>query len=141
MMLEALNLKTSRPSETLYQEYRKADIFRDIQIAALRHEGELQAIIMMDRSEGSLNMSDLTNCFKVFVTAPEKLSPEILRTALQFLSGAFDGPGDPAVLLYPSGFGKPFFQPEKTYTLWIINMESSDKYFRYLKTLLRFAKH
>ncbi len=141
MMLDALNLKSSKPPESLYQEYRKAGIFRDIQTASLRHEGELQAMIMMDRSEGSLNMSDLTNCFKVFVTAPEKLSPEILRTALQFLSGAFDGPGDPAVLLYPAGFGNTLFQPEKSYTLWVINMESSDKYFRYLKTLLRFAKH
>jgi len=141
MMLEALNLKSSQPPESLYREYRKAGLFRDIQTASLRHDGELQAVIMMDRSEGSLNMSDLTNCFKVFVTAPEKLSPEILRTALQFLSGAFEGPGDPAVLLYPAGFGNTFFQSEKTYTLWIINMESSDKYFRYLKTLLRFAKH
>jgi len=154
LMLDALHLRagntpnssvgtnlSNTDNSSLSAVYGKAKIYRDIQLVALRNNGIMNALIMVDRSETGINLSDLTNGLKVFVIEPN-LPLTILKDSLSHLSGAFQDSTEVPTLIYPSTYGiDQGLEPEKKYTLWVINMEASDKYFRYLKLMLRFASH
>ena len=143
LMLRAFNLEgedTERRS--LFDEYEDSGFSRQIELFSLKKEGRTSAVIMVDRSEAGLNMSDLTNSFKVFLSDPEDLSREVLESVLQELSSYFTVENRIPVLLYPFREGQEMNLPiEKKYTLWVINMEASDTYFHYLKMLLRIIRH
>jgi hypothetical protein len=143
LMLRAFNLEGEDTEGTsLFQEYEKSGFSREIELFSLKKEGRTSAVIMVDRSEAGLNMSDLTNSFKVFLTDPEELTRDVLESVLKDLSTFFPVENRIPVLLYPHQEGETLELPiEKKYTLWVINMEASDTYFHYLKMLLRIIRH
>ena len=95
---------------------------------------------MADLSDIGLNLSDLTNNVKVFVVDSEGLTKELFLDALSKFVDKFEQEELP-VLVYPSLFAEEKRLPvEKQYNLWVINMQNTDDYFRYLKRLLRFIK-
>jgi len=139
LMLQGLNLEPGNTQEmTLNEEYRKLGFRRDRRIFALKCSGDLRAVILSDVSDIGLNLSDLTNCIKLLVLDPRGLT----RTVLQACFGQLirlAGYKEMPVMVYPDEFlgeaGIPF---EKSYNLWIINMQHTDDYFRYLNRLLQF---
>ena len=143
LMLRAFNMEgEDTDGRSLFQDYEKSGFTRDIELYSLKKGGRSSAVIMVDRSEAGLNMSDLTNSFKVFVTDPEDLTRELLESVLRELSSFFPVANRIPVLLYPYQEGQKMDLPiEKMYTLWVINMEASDTYFHYLKMLLRIIRH
>ena len=142
-MMKAFNLskgKTENPD--LFKAYEKAGFDRGMKFYSLQNKNETHGIIMADRSETGLNMSDLTNSLKVFITNPEGIRPEILKLFLKEASGGLEDQPRIPVLMYPDTAAEPLgFPPDKNYTLWVINMEASDTYFKYLKTLLKIIHH
>ncbi len=148
LMMDAFDLKQTgsmkrigSEKSTLAEEYGKLGLKREILLYSLKYRSCLKAVFMVDRSDEGLNMSDLTNCIKVFVTDHEGLTPSAIRSALRKASAFFEGDETP-VLLFPASYAAEQAMPiEKTYILWVINMEESDKYFKHLKLMLRFAKH
>ena len=86
-------------------------------------------------------MSDLMNSIKIFVTDPEGMTPELIETAVSKVSGAFDEDMIP-VLLYPFSIAETIeLVYEKSYILWVLNMDASDHYFTHLRTMLKTTKH
>jgi len=143
LMLRAFNLEGDDTEETsLFREYDASGFSREIDLFSLHKEGRTCGIIMVDRSEAGLNMSDLTNSFKVFLTEPAGLTRDILDSVLQSLSHRFPEDKKIPVLMYPHDQAAVMdIPPEKIYTLWVINMEASDRYFHYLKLMLRIIRH
>ena len=143
LMMHALNLRdgnTKNPD--LMAEYEKSGFQRGIEYYSLKKKGVLCAVIMVDQSEAGLNMSDLTNSFKVFLIEPAELTREVIENALAELSSAYGDADRIPVLMYPHDQSADLgFPVEKIYTLWVLTMDASDKYFRYLKTLLRIVSH
>ncbi len=84
-----------------------------------------------------LNLSDLTNCLKVFVMEPKDLSRDIFDQAVSDLSVYFERTEAP-VMIYPVDYADRVSIPyEKVYTLWVLNTQFGDPYYKYLNRLLR----
>lgn len=92
---------------------------------------------MASISDAGLNMSDLTNCIKVFVLDSNGLSKNILYLTLSIISTKFDQAEIP-VLIYPVSYTEIQSVPyEKLYQIWVLNTQYGDQYFRFLKTLFK----
>jgi hypothetical protein len=139
LMLDAIDLTPEKlDCDALSKEYHKAGLVRDRQLFSLKQGGNLKAIFLANSSNLGLNLSDITNCVKVFVTDSEQLDADILRAAIHSIAG-ITGKDDFPALLYPAAFAdEKEIEYEKTYNLWVCSLQYSDEYFRYLKRLLRF---
>ena len=139
LMLDAADLRPNHHRiDELSEEYKRMDLQRDRRLYALRQEGQLKAFFMVNLTDLGLNLSDLTNCIKVFVIDKKALSANILRTTLDLLAQK-NQKADLPTLLYPVAFadeqGIPY---EKCYSLWALSLQFTDQYFKYINRLLRF---
>lgn len=143
LMLQALNIEEGYFEEnTIVDEYIDSGFSRDIRLYSLKRDQSTCAMIMIDQSEAGLNMSDLTNSFKIFITDPASLTKNILDSVLMKFSEVFSDENRIPVLIYPHSQALEINIPiEKIYTLWVLNMEATDSYFHYLKKLLRNIRH
>jgi hypothetical protein len=139
LMLEALDLKADKfDCDNLAAQYHRVGLTRERHFYSLKKNGNLKAIITAVLSDVGLNLSDLTNCIKVFVLDPKGLTSDILNTIFSLLSERFQRK-EMAILLYPAAYvDEQLIVYEKLYNLWACRVQSSDEYFRYLNRLLRF---
>jgi len=138
LMLDALDLKPEMIGrDTLSKEYQTQSFKRERHLFSLKNDVDLMAIFMANVSDVGLNMSDFTNCIKVFVLDSKGLSKNILYQTLSHLSAKFDQ-DEISVLLYPVSFAEAQFVPyEKLYQMWVLNTQYGDQYFRSLKGLFK----
>ena len=139
LMLDATDLRPNRLSiDTLSEEYERLGLKRDRQLFALRQEDQLKAIVIVNLTDLGLNLSDLTNCIKIFVLDKNALSADILNATLDILATKFQKTDIPA-LLYPAAYAdEQAIAYEKRYNLWAFSLQFSDQYFKYINRLLRF---
>ena len=137
LMLTALDLEPELLGcNELSLEYQRLGFKRERQLLALKMAGRLKAIIMVNISDIGLNMSNITNCMHVIILDGDGLEPTLLAAVLARLSGRYEEEDIP-VLLYPVAYADRNSLPyEKTYNLWVLNMEYTDHYFGYLDKLL-----
>ena len=138
LMLDALDMKSAMVDcDDLSKEYQQLGFKKEKYLFSLKNDVHLKAIFMASISDVGLNMSDLTNCIKVFVLDSNGLSKNILYLTLSFLSAKFDQDEIP-VLIYPVSYTEIQSIPyEKLYQLWVLNTQYGDQYFRCLKTLFK----
>jgi len=139
LLLDALDLRPEKlDCVALSREYAKLGLTRLRHLYALKNNGQLKAIILVNQSDVGLNLSDITNCVKVFVTDSREFSAEILQTAISKIA-KLTGKKDFPALIYPAAFAdEKDIAYDKTYNLWVCSLQYSDAYFRYLKRLVRF---
>ncbi len=132
LMVSALDLLSKNHNDSeLFLEYRSLGMKRNLNIYSIKIDNELKVIVIVNISDKYLNMSDLTNSFKVMVVDNKKVSKEILLTAISILCIKYNLKGIP-VLLYPQKFCEENqLEFEKIYNLWILNMQYLDKYFEF----------
>ena len=141
IMLQALDLgKQVGNRHSLADEYAKMGFRRERRLFVLKKEDIPKAILMVNITDTALNMSDLTNCIKMFVIDPDDLSRDMVHQTICTLAGYFTQKKFP-VLIYPLSFvdnvGIPY---EKRYNLWVLDPQFSDDYFKSLEGLLKFNK-
>jgi hypothetical protein len=142
LMLEALDLGADRmPEDDINSEFQALGFKRERQVYALKQAGILKAVIMVTLSETGLNLSNLTNCMHVLVVDEDNLQPATLMACLQDLRNHYRQEDLP-LLVYPHSYlelnGIPF---EKKYCLWILNMQNTDGYFRFLRKTFKRANN
>jgi len=139
LMLEAIDLKPEKMDcSDLSNEYRQLGLTRVRHLYSLKKNGQLKAVLLANLSDIGLNLSDITNCVKVFVTNKAEFSAGILQAAISKVAD-ITGKEDFPTLLYPAAFADEQKIPyEKIYNLWTLNLQYSDPYFKYLGRLLRF---
>ena len=139
LMLDAIDLMPEKfRCDSLSKEYRKVGLTRQRNLFSLKKDGRLKAIFLVNTSNVGLNLSDITNCIKIFVTDSEELDAVILGNSISIVA-KLTGKSDFPALLYPVTYAdQQQIEYEKIYSLWICNMQCLDEYFRYLKRLLRF---
>ncbi len=137
LMVPALDLDAAPQSESdLFEEYESLGMKRERHLFSIKVKGILKAVVILNVSEIFLNMSDLTNCFKVIVIDQENLTRDILFMMLSMLCIKFDMDNIPA-LIYPTEFSeKVNIEVEKTYNLWILNLQHLDSYFDYCSKII-----
>lgn len=136
LMLNALDLEPDMiNSEELNKEYQRLGFKRERHLFSLKKDGLLKAIIMVTLSDLGLNLSNLTNCIHVFVLDSDDLPLNIFYSHLSQLSHYYEQNEIP-VLLYPVSYAEIQSVPyEKIYNLWVLNMQNTDDYFRFMKKL------
>ena len=138
IMMDALDLQPDMFNcEDLSEEYRRLGFQREKKLFSLKKENDLKAVFMVCISNLGLNLSDLTNCLKVFVLDPDTLPRDILYQAVSELSGYFEST-EVTLMIYPVAYADRVSVPyEKVYTLWVLNTQFGDSYYKYLNRLLR----
>lgn len=142
LMLRAFGLNSCFLGKTgLEEEYSKIDLERGIHLFSLKKNGKIKAIIMYDVANIGLNMSELTNCIKVFILDTVEMSSDILNLTLSSLLSKFKKEQIP-VLIYPEYCAEKLsLKFDKIYELWVLNVDYLDSYFKYLKRLIKTIQH
>jgi len=143
LMIDALDLHPNEADDSdIAREFAAIDFKRERHLLSLKKKnGQLLAVVTVVLSDVGLNMSDLTNCIKVFVLDQEELTKEVLQPMLSQLVHKFEQDEMP-VLLYPASYADSQEIPyEKTYNLWVLSMNHTDEYFSYLDRLIKTVKH
>lgn len=138
LMLKALGLDPGRIGRTeLEEEYRRLGFKKEKHLFALKADGQLKAIILVNITDFGFNLSNLTNCIKFIVVDPEGLSGDIFKKVIFKLNEKYPFE-ELTVLVNPVSFAETIQLPfEKIYNMWIMNTRFSDPYFHYLKRLLK----
>jgi hypothetical protein len=138
LMLKALELEPdSEDINELAEVYTQCGLKRERYLFSLKKENVLKAIFILNISDVGLNLSELTNSITVIVVDPDKLTRDILYSALSCQLEKSEQNEIP-VLLYPDSQLEDAVIPhEKMYKLWILNTKYGDRYFRYMHRLLR----
>lgn len=142
LMLQAIGMKPGNEDFTdLSHSYRQAGLKREHYRFSLKRDEHLKAIFEVNTSDIGLNMSDLTSCIKIIILDPDQLSKDVLYKAVSAIASKFEQKSIP-LLIYPEQYVNDHdIDLEKTYTLWILNTQHTDHYFKYLNKLLRFIRH
>ncbi len=139
LMLEAIDLKPEKMNfKDLSYEYGQLGLTKLNHLYSLKKNGQLKAVLVANVSDIGLNLSDITNCVKVFVTNQAEFNADILQAAISKVAD-ITGKEDFPALLYPAAFAdEQGISNKKIYNLWVCSLEYSDPYFKYLEGLLRF---
>ncbi len=139
LMLDAIDLTPGKMDcDDLSKEYDQLGLTRRRYLYSLKKKGRLKAIFLVNISDVGLNLSDITNCVKVFVTDSAEVSADILNTAILNVAD-ITKKNDFPVLIYPAAFAdEQQIAYDKIYNLWVCSLQYSDAYFQYLERLLRF---
>lgn len=141
LLVNALDLDATdcQPSN-LEEEYRKLGIRKERHIFTLKKQGVVKSVLILNSSDFSLNMSELTNCLKVFVF-DENLRKQTLNCVISLICSKNNRDNVP-VLIYPVSYAdKQQIPYEKLYSLWILSMKHTDSYFDGLKKIIRHIQH
>jgi hypothetical protein len=138
LMLDALDMKAKTVDcDDLAKEYQQHGFKKERYLFSLKKDTGLIAVFMIDISDIGLNLSDLTNCIKVFVLDSNGLSKNILYLVLSSLSAKFEQNEIP-VMIYPVSYAEMQSVPyEKLYQLWVLNTQYGDQYFRCLANMFK----
>lgn len=136
LMIHALDLEPGMlDSDDLSKEYQRLGFQRERHLFSMKKEGVLKAFIMVNVSDTGLNMSDLTNCIHVIVLDSDDLPYAILNSGLCMVSRYYEQDEVP-VLLYPVSYTESqSIAYEKIYNLWVLNMQHTDQYFKFMEDL------
>jgi hypothetical protein len=117
--------------EELREEFKTLGLKRERHLFSMKINGLLKAVIIANISDMGLNMSNLTNCLKIFILDPVGITKDILNLMLSMLCVKLKQDQIP-VLIYPSTFAKTKnFPIEKEYNLFILNLQYLDQYFEF----------
>jgi len=141
LMLDAFDLTPEALAHnTLDEEYTKAGFKREIHRLAVKKNGELKAIVLVNRTDIGLNFSELTNATKIFVLDSSGFKKQDFRFIMTLVAMKFNFERLP-LLVYPLAYLKSVDIPcDKTYCCNIMSMYYWDEYMRYLREFMKRAK-
>ncbi len=138
LMVAAFDLEPEQPKAfDLATAYAKLGLTLGRLRYAVKKNGRLKAIVLVNLADIGLNMSELTNCIKMVVLDPADFPGEMVQLLIARLSEHFEKQEIP-ILIYPAEFAAQQALPvEKHYTLWVLDLQHLDAYFKFCETLLR----
>jgi hypothetical protein len=134
LLLDALGLEQKASGqEGLDRVYSRLGFHRNCKTYSLSHQGELGAVLIVNRSELGLNFSELLNGIKILVTNPRALPWNILSIAVAKLTAGYDMEKVP-VLFYPFEYVQAQEIPyEKQYQLWTLDVRYGQEYMEFMQ--------
>jgi hypothetical protein len=134
LLLDALGLeKKDSGEEGLNGVYSRLGFQRECKTYSLTREAELEAVLILNRSELGLNFSELLNGIKILVTNPKGLPWNILSIAVAKLTAGYDMEKVP-VLFYPFEYVQAERIPyEKRYQLWTLDVRYGQDYMQFMQ--------
>lgn len=136
LMMPALDLEPELlDQENISAEYKKLNLKRNRVLLSLKKNETLKAIIMVNISDACLNMSDLTNCIKIIIVDGCDIAKNVFESVINNVLTEHSITEAP-ILVYPCSYLKDEeISFEKTYNMFILNMQNLDKYFTFISKL------
>jgi hypothetical protein len=140
LMPEAFDLSAAGDgNDALGELYRSQGFKKERHLYSLNRNGVPRALLLANVTNAGLNLSNLTNCVTA-VVMDDALPPDVLRAALSSVAARYEGGGMP-VLLYPDAYAERHaIVCEKRYSLWILDLQYLDQYFKFCSTLFRYIQ-
>ncbi|RLB20693.1 MAG: pilus assembly protein PilZ, partial [Deltaproteobacteria bacterium] len=140
LLLDALDLEKKGPvKEPLEEIYKRLGFLRKWRTYSLSHNGELNAVLIVDQSDLGFNLSELLNGIKILVTNPEGLPWNILSVAIAQLTGVYRMKRVP-ILFYPVEYVQNKKVPyEKQYQAWVLDVRYGNEYMEYMQKKFRIS--
>lgn len=141
LMLDAIDMTPEAiDRDTLSEEYAKAGFRREIHRLAIRKNGELKAVVLVNCTDLGLNFSELTNATKFFVIDGSGFGKRDFELMMSLVAIKF-GLGRVPLLVYPYNYldkaGIPY---DKVYSFDVMNLHYWDDYMNYLREFMKKAK-
>ena len=133
LLLKVLRLdKEQEDTESLSQLYARHGFKRSYQSFSLKEKGMLKAVLIVNKSDPGLSLSDFLNGIKILVNDAAGLPWEMLSAAISQLAGSFTIDKIP-ILVYPSSYLEAKGVPsKKQYNLWILDVYYGREYGEYM---------
>jgi hypothetical protein len=140
LLLDILQLnRLSDGDEPLGEVYRHHGFLRQWQVHALSQGESLKAVLIVNRSDLGLNLSELLNGIKIIVIDEAELQWKVLAAALSDLVTGYPV-GTVPLLIYPAGYpARQDMKVDKQYLLWIMATEHGKIYLEYMEKKTRMA--
>ena len=135
LMTEAFELHSAKAlPDALAREYQQLGFKKEKRLFSLLEGEALKAVIIADVTDIGFNMANLTNCTTVLIL--DEMTPRLcIESALARVSAGYDQQEIP-VLMYPLTYAEKHSLPvEKSYILWILNLQFTDHYFKFCDSL------
>ena len=142
LALQALDLTPSKfNNKEINELYHQHGFKKDRKVFSLKYRDELKAVFVANISDIGMNLSDLTNCIKIFILEPKDLPLKEFSAALNEICGIYETNNIP-IMIYPSIYAENnSISKSKTYNLWVLDVQNiGDIYYNHLEKLLRFSK-
>jgi len=138
LLLRAMNLEEEGSTEeSLETVYHRLGFFRRWRKVCLSCRGQINAILVMNQSDLGINLSELINGIKVMVIKPDGLPWEVLRRAIDRLTGVYDTEKIP-VLIYPAAYVKNNdVSYEKEYQVCVCDARYVSRFMQHLQRKFR----
>jgi hypothetical protein len=137
LMMDAFDLHSAKAvPDALAHEYQSLGFQKKRRIYSLLEADELKAIIIADVTDIGFNMANLTNCTTVIIL--DEMTPRFfVESSLACISNEYEHREMP-VLVYPAAYAEKHALPvEKTYILWVLNLQYLDPYLMYCDLFCR----
>jgi hypothetical protein len=140
LMINAFDLQAGTTNQDeLDREYQRLGFKKEKRLYSLHERGILKALIMVNITNIGLNMTNLTNCATVIII-DDSIPRCFIDSTLSQLSREFEHFEMP-VLMYPVSYAENTSIPvEKIYSLWILNLEYTEQYFKFCDTFFNLIR-
>ena len=126
--------------ESVEEMYARVGLRRRYSLVKLTCGAQVKAYLLVDESDVGINLSDLLNSVKVFVTDGKDLAWDTLATAIRAAVANVYSTEKFPVLVYPMSYvEQEKIAHEKTYNLWVLDSLYGDDYSEHLKAKARFS--
>jgi len=134
LLFDILNLEagSGENGRSVEKAYQNRGLLRTYKAFSLVYKDSIQALLIMEKSEKGLSLSELLNCVRIIILNPE-LKWDVLSTAVNKLINSYHSEKVP-IMIYPHSYADQQKIPyEKHYQLFILNLKYSSKYFEYMR--------
>ena len=140
LLLDILPLdRRNEGEEPLEEVYRRKGFLRQWRVYALIQGESLKAVLIVNRSDFGINLSELLNGIKIIVTDTAGLPWEVLNKALAELTPVYRA-GTVPLMIYPASYASEKGIPvDKKYLLWIMSIEYGKTLREYLEKNTRMS--
>ncbi len=138
LLLDAFALGGKGAAASALQEvFQQSGFLRKTLCYSLKYQDEQKAVLMADQSDLGLNLAELLNGIKIFVTRPEELAWKDLARAIWQLTPLYSTQKIP-IMIYPAEYAKAkHIVCDKTYILWVLSVRYADEFMGYMKKRFR----
>jgi len=140
LLLDVLSLeKEGDEGSDLSALYARHGCLRSCRSMSLTQNGKLKAVVVVNRSDVGLSLSDFLNGLKILITDAPGLPWPVLSAAISQVADVYRMDQIP-VLVYPSDYFKVqgVSISEKKYSLWIIDAHHAREYSEYMMENIKF---
>lgn len=140
LLLKALSLEQEESEVKIREveaQYARHGLLRQMKVYTLKEGSRPVAILIADRSDRGLNLSELLNCIKVLVLEPEALPWPVLKWAVLHVAEEYRLEEIP-VMCFPAEYmEQKGIASEKVYQMWILSVDFGDAFMEYMHDRLR----